>query len=246
MNIPVMDTHVHLDQLNNPDQAILEARKAGLSAIIAVGMDIASNESILAFSRRYPGIVYPAIGYHPWKISISGIRANLDFIEKHLKESVAIGEIGLDFKIPLAREIQQGVFEEILGLAWKNNKPVIVHARLSHEESFETVRKQNLKKAVFHWYSGPMNILKDLLLMGYHISATPALGYSPKHREAITAAPLKQILIETDAPTPFQGVISSPAQVLEALRDLSKIKGIAIEEMALKTTRNAQEFFGIV
>ncbi len=214
MQIPVIDTHVHLDQLINPDDAIQEARIAGLSGLIAVGLDIASNEKILSFSKRYGGVVFPAIGYHPWNITISGIRNNLEFIEKHLDEAVAIGEVGLDFKISLAREIQQGVFEEILDLAWKRNKPVIVHSRLSHEESFESVRKHNLKKAVFHWYSGPIDILKELLLMGYYISATPALNYSPKHREAVIAAPLKQILIETDAPTAYQGLVSTPALVL--------------------------------
>jgi TatD DNase family protein len=246
MNLPIIDTHVHLDQINNPEEAILEARKAGLSGIVAVGMDRASNEKNLAFSRQYSNVVFPAIGYHPWNITISGIRDNLDFLEKHLEKAVAIGEIGLDFKMALAREIQQGVFEEILGLAWKKNKPVIVHARLSYEESFETVRKHNLKKAVFHWYSGPLDVLKELLLMGYYISATPALSYSPKHREAVTAAPLKQILIETDSPTAFQGLVSSPAQVWQALTELSKIKGIPIEEAALKTTQNARDFFGIV
>jgi TatD DNase family protein len=246
MQTPVIDTHVHLDQIDNPEESILEARKAGLAGIVAVGMDMASNEMALAFSRQYSGVVFPAVGYHPWNIAISGIRANLEYIEKHLEEVVALGEVGLDFKIPLAKEIQQGVFEEILELAWKKDKPVIVHSRLSHEESFESVRKHNLKKAVFHWYSGPLDILKELLLQGYYISATPALAYSPKHREAVSAAPLKQILIETDAPTVFQGVRSSPAMVLDTLRELSKIKGIDMEEAAQKTARNARDFFGIV
>jgi len=82
-------------------------------------------------------------------------------------------------------------------------------------------------------------------LLGYYISATPALVYSPKHREAVTAAPLKQILIETDAPTVYQGVVSSPAQVLKTLTELSRMKGMDIEEAALKTTQNARDFFGI-
>ncbi len=246
MITPVIDSHVHLDQIDNPDAAILEARKAGLSAIIAVGMDRASNEKNLAFSKQYSGVVFTALGYHPWSITISGIRDNLDFIKNKLNESVAIGEIGLDFKTPVAKEIQQGIFEEILDLAWEKNKPVIVHCRLSHQEAFEAVRKHNLKKAVFHWYSGPLDILKDLLLLGYYISATPALAYSPKHREAIAAAPLKQILIETDAPTAYQGKVSSPVQVIETLRELSRIKGIDMEEAARKTSQNTRDFFGIV
>jgi TatD DNase family protein len=245
MNIPLIDTHVHLDEIADPEEAILEARKAGLSGIVAVGMDMASNEKILTFSRLYPGVVFPALGYHPWKVNISGIRDNLDFLRLHLDQAVALGEVGLDYKISVPKELQEGVFQNLLELAWEKNKPVIVHSRLSHEETFELVRKHDLKKAVFHWYSGPMDILKELLLLGYYISATPALVHSPKHREAVNAAPLKQILIETDAPTAYQGVISSPAQVLQTLTELSRMKGMEIEEAAMKTTQNARDFFGI-
>jgi TatD DNase family protein len=246
MNIPVFDTHVHLDEIADPEEAILQAKKAGVAGIVAVGSDLTSNEKILNFSRQYPGVIFPALGYHPEKMTISGIRTHLDFLHRHLDQAVALGEVGLDFKISVPREIQEGAFQDLLELAWEKNKPVIAHARLSHEETFESVRKHNIKKAVFHWYSGPMNILKEMLLMGYYISATPALSYSPKHREAVTATPLKQILVETDSPTAFQGKASSPAQVLQTLSELAKIKGIDIEEAARKTTQNARDFFGIV
>ncbi|MEW6188347.1 MAG: TatD family hydrolase [Thermodesulfobacteriota bacterium] len=246
MNPPIIDTHVHLDQILHPEEAILEARKAGVSGLVAVGVDIFSNEKILHFAGQYPGVIFPAIGYHPWNISISGIRSNLDFIENHLNQVVAIGEVGLDFKCPTPKEIQLGVFEEVLEMAGKADKPLIIHSRLAFEETFEMVRKQALKKVVFHWYSGPLNILKELLLSGYYISATPALLYSPKHREAVAAAPLKQILVETDAPETYQGVVSAPVQVLQTLEELSKIKGIDVEETAMKTTQNARDFFGIV
>jgi TatD DNase family protein len=246
MNIPVIDTHVHLDQIVCPEEAILEARKAGVAGLVAVGVDIPSNEKTLDLARQYPGIVFPALGYHPWNISISGIRNNLDFIANHLDQVVAIGEVGLDFKCPTPKEIQFGVLEEILELAGNREKPIILHSRLAFAETFEMVRKQDLKKAVFHWYSGPLNILKELLLSGYYISATPALRYSPKHREAVAAAPLKQILIETDAPEPYQGEVSAPVQVLQTLQELSRIKGLDQEEVAMKTTQNARDFFGIV
>ena len=72
MNIPVIDTHVHLDEFPDPDRVIEEAREAQVAAIVAVGMDLASNKKILELARRYPGFVYPAIGYHPWKITPVG------------------------------------------------------------------------------------------------------------------------------------------------------------------------------
>ena len=81
MNIPVIDTHVHLDEFPDPDRVIQEAREANVLAMVAVGMDLVSNKKILELARRYPGFVYPAIGYHPWKITVSGVRDNLQFIQ---------------------------------------------------------------------------------------------------------------------------------------------------------------------
>ena len=72
MLIPVFDTHVHLDQLSDPEGAVQQAREVGLAGIVAVGTDLKSNEKILAYSRKYPGYVFPALGYHPWNITVSG------------------------------------------------------------------------------------------------------------------------------------------------------------------------------
>jgi TatD DNase family protein len=241
----VFDSHVHLDQLPDPETAILEAQKAGLNGMVAVGMDLKSNERILAWARRHPGYVFPALGYHPWSLAISGIRDTMDHIRDHLDQAVALGEVGLDYKISVSRELQMWVFRDLLELAWSSKKPLIVHCRLSHAEALELVRKQDLERVVFHWYSGPMDTLKTLLLAGYYISATPALAYSPKHREAVAVAPLKQILVETDSPVAYLGRPSSPVQVHQTLAELAGIKRIDIEEAALRTTRNARDFFGL-
>jgi TatD DNase family protein len=246
MNTPVIDTHVHLDELPDPDQAVAEAREAGVLAIVAVGMDLPSNTKILDLARRYPGYVYPAIGYHPWKISLSGVRENLRFLQEHLDEAVALGEIGLDYKVPVERELQHLVFQDLLDLAWRKHKPVIIHARQAHEDAYELVRRNDLQQAVFHWYSGPLEVLKRLLLEGYSISATPALAYSPKHQEALAVAPLKQVLLETDAPVRYQGLESRPAFVTQSLAEVARIKRLPPEEVASRTNRNARDFFGIV
>ncbi len=246
MQIPAIDAHVHLDQISDPEGAVQEARKAGLAGMVAVGMNLRSNEKILAYSRQYPGFVFPALGYHPWDITVSGIRENLNYLREHLDQAVALGEIGLDYQVSVSKELQLLVFNDLLELAWEKKKPVIIHCRRSHGEAFQMIRKQGLGKAVFHWYSGPLEILKELLLSGYYISATPALAYSPKHQEAVAAAPLKQILIETDSPVTYQGEVSAPAKVFRTLTELARIKGIEIEEGALKTAQNARNFFGLV
>jgi TatD DNase family protein len=245
MAISLIDTHVHLDLLPDPYAAVVEAKKKGVLGMVAVGMDWKSNEKILALSREIPDFVFPALGYHPEAITVSGIKENLHFLRTHLDQAVALGEIGLDFKISVPRELQEWVFKDLIELALETNKPLILHCRRSHAQVYELIRKHEVKKAVFHWYSGPVDILKELLLDGYFISATPALVYSPAHREAVAVAPLKQILIETDSPVTYRGEFSRPAQVLRTLEELSKIKRIDPEEASLKTTQNARKFFNL-
>ncbi|UCG81802.1 MAG: TatD family hydrolase, partial [Desulfobacterales bacterium] len=60
---PVIDTHAHLDELDDPEGAIAEAKQAGVSAIIAVGQDVASNQKIMAIASHHRGYVFPAVGY---------------------------------------------------------------------------------------------------------------------------------------------------------------------------------------
>jgi len=62
---------------------------------------------------------------------------------------------------------------------------------------------------------------------------------------AIFKAPLERILIETDAPVEYRGEISEPANLVDTLRELSRIKNLPIKELARITTENARRFFGI-
>jgi TatD DNase family protein len=105
------------------------------------------------------------------------------------------------------------------------------------------VKEAGLAKAVFHWYSGPLDILQDILAAGYLISATPALAYSPPHQAAVQAAPLSHILIETDAPVAYQEKISEPAHLLVTAKELSRLKGIDLSRVMEATTANARDFF---
>ena len=114
-----------------------------------------------------------ALGYHPWEIKKEEVEANLSFICDHVGDGVALGEIGLDYKIKVKKELQWRVFEALLDIALEFNKPVIIHCRYSHRRAFEMVKEKKIKHAVFHWYSGPIDLLDKILSMGYSISATP-------------------------------------------------------------------------
>jgi TatD DNase family protein len=135
------------------------------------------------------------------------------------------------------------VFSEILRLAQKHQKPLIVHSRFSHQRCHQMVAAAGISKAVFHWYSGPGDILERILADGYFVSCTPALAYSPPHRTAMERAPLGRILIETDSPVEYQGKPSEPAHLVRTLEHLSQIKQMPAADVAAIVTRNAEKFF---
>ena len=243
--MPLIDCHAHLEELEDLSESLGEAKAAGVRGIIAVGMDIESNRKVLHIANENMGYVYPALGYHPWKIKGEEVEANLSFIRDRVGEGLALGEIGLDYKIKVKKELQWKVFGELLDIALQSNKPVIIHCRYSHHRAFEMVRERRIKRAVFHWYSGPLSLLDEILEMGHFISATPALVYSPPHQAAIKRAPIERILLETDTPVSYQGRESRPKDVRITLKEVSRLKGLDPSVVAEQTTENASTFFKI-
>ncbi|MFH1077005.1 MAG: TatD family hydrolase [Pseudomonadota bacterium] len=241
----MIDTHAHLDELQDIDTVLGEAKDAGVISIIAVGQDIESNTKTLAIARQYKGYVFPAIGYHPWKIETNKIEQTIIDVSNNIKECVALGEIGLDYRAKVKKNIQKQVFCQLLEIAAKHDKPVIVHSRYSHQTTFDMVLEYKLKKAVFHWYNGPLDVLKLIISEGYHVSASPALLYNPHHEEAMAAAPLSNILVETDTPVNYRGLSALPKDVRITVKELARVRHLTEDEIAEKTMKNAKSLFGI-
>ena len=104
------------------------------------------------------------------------------------------------------------------------------------------VRKFGPKNVVFHWYSGPEDILDEILSSGYFVSGTPSVEERKEHRNAIDKTPVDRLLLETDSPAKNY----EPSDLRNALNYISKMKGIDEVELAKVTTRNAIQFFGIL
>ena len=240
----LFDVHAHLDGVEELEKAIAEARSQGVSAIIGVGMGLESNRRIIEISENYPGYVFPAIGYHPWEIDQQEITETITYIEKNVERCIAIGEVGLDYKVKVKKELQREVFREIAKLSPLHDKPLLLHCRYSHQRVLNMISDMGVEKAVFHWYVGSMELLREIVGSGYYVSATPALSYSPPHQEAILEAPLESILLETDCPVSYQGKVSRPVDVRTTLKEVAKIKNLSPEKVAESTSRNAIRLFG--
>jgi TatD DNase family protein len=248
----LIDGHAHLDEVEGLEAAMIRAGKAGVIAVVAVSSNDRSIKRTLEISGQYGDtVVYPALGIHPWDLQADREDTTLDLIEKNIHKAVGIGEIGLDYwlkdvrKKPDKKELQKRTYRKLLGLSKRYHKPALIHARGSWEDCLALALEVGVEKAVFHWYSGPLPILKKILNAGYFISATPAAQYSKNHQAAISEAPLENVLLETDTPVSYQGKPSEPAHVLRTLEAVADIKGIAKEQVAEITTKNALAFFDL-
>ena len=81
---PLIDTHVHIDELTDLEGAIRRAQSVGIGAIIGVGSDLASNEKVLQIAQTFPGYLFPALGFHPWQIKAHQVEVTLDAMEREV------------------------------------------------------------------------------------------------------------------------------------------------------------------
>lgn len=252
----LIDTHAHLDSVEDIDGALVHAYEAGVSAVVAVGEDQESNRKNLAAARRteVPRIIL-ALGIHPSAVGRENLEESFTFIEEHLNQARAIGEIGLDFwykwvrKDKEKKDAQRAVYRRLLETAKAQDLPALIHTRGTWREAFETARGIGVHKAVFHWYSGPVDVLEDILNAGYFVSASPSVAYSPESRRAMEIAPVEQTLIETDSPVYYKhcdgGLKAGPKDIFCTLKYYAELKQRPARELADILNRNARRIFGI-
>ncbi|MBW1677904.1 MAG: TatD family hydrolase, partial [Deltaproteobacteria bacterium] len=53
------------------------------------------------------------------------------------------------------------------------------------------------------------------------------------------------LLLETDTPVQYRELAARPVHVQVTLQEVARVKGMAAEEIAAQTTRNAKACFGL-
>jgi TatD DNase family protein len=243
----VIDTHAHLDALDDPSAAVARAREAGVDRIVAIGSGLESARATLGLAEREPG-VFAALGIHPHQAaageSLDEMRSLLD------GGAVAVGEIGLDFFRDYApRDDQRRIFGDQLRLASELGKTVIVHSRAADAETASLLEEFD-GPVVLHCFSSP-GLLPTALERGYYVSFAGNVTY-PKAsdlREAAARVPGDRILAETDspylAPQPVRGKTNEPAFVVHIVAALAETRGEEAGELARLIDANAAAAFGL-
>ena len=248
-----IDTHAHLADLPNVESVFTRAKAAGLSGIVAVSASIPTIESTLKLAIEHRGFIHAALGIHPAEFFNQNLEAALEIIKKNEARCVAIGEIGLDYwhkqvrKDKAQSDRQMEFYARQLELSRDLDLPVSIHSRGAWRDCVKLAIKYGSGRGVFHWYSGPLDVLTEALDAGYYVSCSPAVEISRELRSAMVEAPIERILIETDSPVWIKSLNrpSEPSDLLMTLRHLSELKGTPQAEVESVTTRNAEILFSL-
>ena len=240
----MIDTHAHLDALDDPVRAVARARGAGVERILAIGCGLASSRATFAIADGETGVSVAA-GIHPHQAADG---ENLDGLLD--ERVVAVGEIGLDFFRDYApRDDQRRVFRAQLELAERHEKPVIIHSRAADEETAELLGGFG-GTVVLHCFSSP-GLLPVALERGYYVSFAGNVTYpkAPELRDAARDVPADRILAETDcpylAPQPVRGKRNEPAYVTYTVASLAETRGEDAADLARQIDANATAAFGL-
>lgn len=252
----LIDAHVHLsdqEYAGHIEKLISDAKNTGVVALITNSMDLRTCKNDIALSNKYPGLVYPALGIHPWNVNVlkpNELEETITFILENKSCVKAIGEIGLDNKYETIWEQQMLVFDKMLHLAETLEVPVIIHSRGTTDKIVEMLPSYHLKRVLLHWFSYPMSALAKAVDNGYFITEGPPITYSNGIREVVEKCPISNIMTETDGPVtywkqPFNGQLTKPSYIRNVVGAIAEIKKIPFEEAAEHIAKNFEDFFSI-
>ena len=240
----MIDTHAHLDALDDSEAALERAHAAGVERVIAIGSGLVSATATWEIARRHEG-VYVAAGVHPHQAADGE-----DPRSVVNADAVAVGEIGLDFFRDYApRDDQRRLFAAQLDLATELGKPVVIHSRVADEETARMLDGFS-GAVILHCFSSPQ-LLPVALERGYYVSFAGNVTY-PKAgdlRAAASSVPADRMLAETDcpylSPQPVRGKQNEPAHVVHTVAALAEARAADVDELAAQIEANAAAVFGL-
>ncbi|SDD18279.1 TatD DNase family protein [Massilia sp. PDC64] len=209
-----IDTHCHLDAHEFGTESGDIARRAsalgvGMIVIPAVARD--NFDVVRKLAGSLPNASY-ALGIHPIYVP-QATDDDLVELRRQVEQSlpdprfVAIGEIGLDFFIPMLcepamREKQERFLREQLRIARDFDLPVLTHVRRSQDQVLKHVRQIRPAGGIAHAFNGSFQQAQAFIDAGFHLGFGGAMTFTRalQIRRLAAELPLESIVLETDAP----------------------------------------------
>jgi TatD DNase family protein len=246
----LIDTHIHLDLMEGATALIEEARQVGVGNWVVPGVAPGGWRQLVALVEAHNGL-YAAPGVHPREAHSCGAE-ELEALAKLVEHPrvVAIGEVGLDRQVDCPMAVQETVFVEMIRLARKANKPLLIHTRRSTERVLELLQREGGGvKGIFHAFSGSLETARRVTEMGFLLGIGGVVTYKSAKRLPRVVCEVSEtaLVLETDAPDmtpePYRGQQNRPAWLVSVAERVADLRGWSLDETARITSANAARLF---
>ena len=269
-----IDTHCHLDAAEFlPDVASVRARAAsqGVAHCVLPAVSASNFAAVRLLAHEFSDSY--ALGIHPLCVPAAQ-EADLQTLDAELtlRQSdprlVAVGEIGLDYFVPVLqqspmRERQECFYRAQLKLARKHGLPVILHVRRSADKLLKHLRELQPEggwRGVGHAFNGSEQQALEFIKLGFKLGfgGTVTFDSARQIRRLASALPLDALVMETDSPdiaphwlyrTAAQRAggqgqgRNEPGELPRIAGVLAQLRGLSEEALARATTANALQAF---
>lgn len=217
----LIDAHSHLDRYGDELPSVLVEIAERSILTVSNSMDLPSYERNLELARRCE-LVVPTFGVHPW--NAPGYADRLNELRQAVERSPMLGEVGLDYHFvqdSSRYDAQRKVLEYFLAAAAEQDKIITLHTKGAEEEIVRLLDQHRIRRAIVHWYSGPLDILRELVDRGFYFTVGVELLHSDYIRTIARRIPSDRILSETDNPGGWEWLTGKPGtpQVLQDVID---------------------------
>lgn len=250
-----IDVHCHIDQYTEGELREIFAPNNRVSRIIGAAMNKASGDKLLKMKEIYPQLCI-CLGIHPeYPQYYDEFEKVKDQIIKNKEIISAIGEIGLPYYSLDNKSYQEKVIYiqrskelliKFLDLAQELELPVVLHAiEDTAKIALEELKKRDIKKALFHWFEGEIEVMQEIVKKGYYISISPDVLYNKAYSEFVRQIPMEHIVLESDGPWEYNGKRGKPSMTADIVHYLSIKRNEREVEIIELIYNNSRELFNI-
>ncbi|MBX3276118.1 MAG: TatD family hydrolase [Sandaracinaceae bacterium] len=262
------DVHAHVTHPKLAPRAaeILDnARRAGLTSVLANGLNPHDNEAVRALAARDP-LVKACYGLYPVDAVLTEMEAMgvgyprdpgppfttdeaIAWVRDHAEEAFAIGEIGLDgYWVPEALwDLQERAFRALVAVAMEADKPIIIHTRKRERRALEVLDELGATRVDWHCFGGRVKLARQIAERGHWLSIPANARRNEAFTRMLETLPRDKILLETDCPYlgPAPDADNEPANVAVTLEYAAELWGCTPEAAQAQLEANFEALFGV-
>ncbi len=249
----MIDVHCHLEQpdYDKDRDEVIEKCRQELKAVITCAAHPKDFDPTMNLVEKYKGFIFATVSIHPIYVKEISEKEKDRWIDKVIENKnkiVGIGEIGLDYywiKEKGWQERQKELFKELIDLAVKLRKPIVIHAREAYEDVIKVLEDRVPHYPVDLHMFGENKLVPRVLENDWFVSMNTIVLRSKKHKKVVRDMPLERLMLETDSPWLGFGKRNTPLAIKQVAKKIAEVKKLDFGEVWRKCGENAIKFFDL-